>query len=71
MGYWLRRASRDCLANRLAIISSPWLAEQRVVIAADWEPSEQRAEILEIRRRAFHDRKAPQDVLARALDTDT
>lgn len=47
------------------------LPEQRIVIAEDWEPAEERAEILEIRRRAYHDQDALSEVVACAMGRAT
>jgi len=38
------------------------LPEDRIIIASDWESSQERAEILEIRRRVYHDQGALQEV---------
>ena len=51
--------------------SQQGLPEQRIVIADDWEPAQERAEILEIRRRAYHDREGLREVMACASGKDT
>ena len=51
-------------ANEFLDLAKQGLPEQRIVIAEDWEPAEERAEILEIRRRAYHD----QDALAEVVE---
>ena len=40
------------------------LPEDRIVISTDWDSSQERAEILEIRRRVYHDQQALREVTA-------
>jgi len=38
--------------------------EDRIIISTDWDSSQERAEILEIRRRVYHDQDALKEVTA-------
>jgi len=40
------------------------LPEDRIIISTDWDSSQERAEILEIRRRVYHDQDALKEVTA-------
>jgi len=40
------------------------LPEDRIIIESDWKSSEERAEVLEIRRRVYHDQPALDEVTA-------
>jgi len=63
--------ARVAYAQEFFSYSQQGLPEQRIVIADDWEPAEERAEILEIRRRAYHDREGLREVMACAGGKDT
>jgi len=63
--------ARVAYAQEFVGYSQQGLPEQRIVIAEDWEPAEERAEILEIRRRAYHDREALREVIACAGGKET
>ncbi|HTS53387.1 MAG TPA: hypothetical protein VMH26_08955 [Burkholderiales bacterium] len=47
------------------------LPEDRIIIASDWEPPEERDEILEIRRRVYHDQEALEEVIACSRGKET
>jgi len=51
-------------AQEFLELAKQGLPEQRIVIAEDWEPAEERAEVLEIRRRAYHDQEALAEIVA-------
>jgi len=46
------------------------LPEQRIHFAGEWEVIQELAEILEIRRRVYHDREALNEILACATGND-
>jgi hypothetical protein len=59
--------ARVSFARHYAELARQGLPEERIVIAKDWDPPQQRIELLEIRRRAYHDREALREVVACAL----
>ena len=56
--------ARVAYARQFLGMARGGLPEQRIVIADDWEPADERAEILEIRRRVYHDLEALGEVVA-------
>jgi hypothetical protein len=59
--------ARVSFARQYSELARQGLPEERIIIAKDWDPPQQRVELLEIRRRAFHDREALREVVACAL----
>lgn len=57
-------------ARQFLIMMKQGLPEQRIHFASDWESKDELAEILEIRRRAYHDRAGLNEVLACATEKE-
>ncbi len=58
-------------ARQFLVLMQQGLPEERIHFASDWEPAEELAEILEIRRRVYHDRDALIEIVVCTAGSDT
>src|SRR5262249_9108932 len=58
-------------AKEFLLMMKQGLPEERIQFASDWEPHEELDEILEIRRRVYHDRDGLKEILACAAGSGT
>jgi hypothetical protein len=73
---WPREPLLSCnarveYAQQFLLMMKQGLPEERIQFASDWDPQEELDEILEIRRRVYHDRDGLNEILACAAGSGT